>query len=206
MLYVGLTGNIGSGKTEVANRLQALGATVIDADVLAREVVEPGTPGLHGIVERWGHEVLQADGTLDRQALRRRVFGHPQELAALNAIVHPAVEARRHACVAEAEERGDPVVVYVVPLLFENDLAGDFDKVIFVDAPAETRLDRLVQHRGLPRDEAARIMAAQMSPDQKRPHADFVIPNRGSLQELHQQVDLVWERLTAQNTPPSLAI
>src|SRR5919199_6747659 len=132
MLLVGLTGNIASGKSTVARMLAERGATVIDADVLARRAVEAGTPAYAKVVERWGREVLAADGRLDRAALRGIVFSNPAELEQLNAIVHPEVERMREELVAAARARGDGVVVCDIPLLFERELAGRFDCVVLV--------------------------------------------------------------------------
>lgn len=206
MLYVGLTGNIASGKTEVTRILAEHGATIVDADELAREAVAPGTPAFQRIVARWGSNVIAGDGTLDRGALRRIVFADRGELDALNAIVHPEVEAMRDARVAKARRRGDPVVVYAVPLLFERNLADEFDRIILVDAPRGVRLHRIVQQRGLPVEEAMRMISSQMPAELKRARADIVIENTGALEELRRQVDALWEQLTARDGHPSLAV
>src|SRR5919199_5254234 len=144
MLLVGLTGNIASGKSTVARMLAERGATVIDADVLARRAVEAGTPAYAKVVERWGRKVLAADGGLDRAALRGIVFSNPAELEELNAIVHPEVERMRDRLVAEARARGDRVVICDIPLLFERGIADEFDRIVLVDAPRPLRLERLV--------------------------------------------------------------
>src|SRR5688500_83959 len=143
MLLVGLTGNIAGGKTEVSRMLGELGATIIDSDVLAREVVAPGSPALAAIAANWGNSVIAADGSLDRDALRNSVFQDPDELQELNEIVHPEIESRRDAAIGEARERGDSVVVCVVPLLFEKHMVDDFDKLVLVDAPRPIRFERL---------------------------------------------------------------
>jgi dephospho-CoA kinase len=195
MLLVGLTGNIASGKSTVARLLVEHGATLIDADVLAREAVRAGSPGYDAIVERWGSAVLQPDGALDRGALRRRVFDRPDELHELNAIVHPEVESKRAHLVAEALRRGDRVVVCDIPLLFENNLVDAFDRVILVDAPRPVRLERLVRDRDLRETEAMAMIAQQMPADLKRARADFVIDNDGTRQALAQRVDEVWHAL-----------
>jgi dephospho-CoA kinase len=198
MLLVALTGNIASGKSTVARLLVEHGATLIDADVLARDAVRNGSPGYDAIVERWGNAVLQPDGALDRGALRRRVFDRPDELHELNAIVHPEVERKRADLVAEARARGDRVVVCDIPLLFENNLADDFDRIILVDAPRPIRLERLVRDRGLRETEAMAMIAQQMPADLKRARADFVIDNDATRQTLAKRVDEVWHALIDQ--------
>ena len=197
MLLVGLTGNIASGKSTAGRRLAELGATLIDADLLAREAVAPGEPALAAIVARWGRGVLAPDGSLDRASLRARVFSDATELEALNAIVHPQVGRRRDRLVAAARARGDRIVVCDVPLLFERRLAGDFDRIVLVDAPRDLRLDRLVQERGLAADEAMRMIAAQMPAELKRARADVVLDNSGSLADLRAKVDALWATLSA---------
>ena len=195
MIVVGLTGNIASGKSTVAALLAAHGATVIDADVLARRVVEPGTPALAAIADRWGTGMLAPDGTLDRSALRRVVFQSGAELEALNAIVHPEIERLRRAAVDAAREHGDRVVVCDLPLLFEKDLAPLFDRVVLVDAPRPLRLDRLVADRALDEAEAMRMIASQMPAELKRARADYVIENAGTRAELARRVDALWDVL-----------
>lgn len=179
MLKVGLTGGIGSGKSEVARRLAERGAIVIDADKIAREVVEPGTPGLAEIVQAFGDEVLRPDGTLDRARLGSIVFADPEKLKILNGIVHPKVGAR----MAELEQAAPPdaVVVYDVPLLAENGLAPLYDLVIVVDAADETRIKRLTTLRGMPEQDARARIAAQASREERLKIADIVIENEGSL-------------------------
>ncbi|MDQ2890362.1 MAG: dephospho-CoA kinase [Gemmatimonadota bacterium] len=205
MLYVGLTGNIASGKSEVSSRLTELGATIVDADELARQAVAVGSPGLQKVVERWGPEILAPDGSLDREALRHTVFADKTQLDDLNAIVHPGVTRLRRRIIAEARQRGDAVLVYVVPLLFERRLASEFDRIILVDAPRDTRFDRLVLRRRLSPEDAGNMIAAQMAAELKRARADFVIENDGSLERLREQVDAVWARLTEVNARSSLA-
>lgn len=205
-LLVGLTGNIASGKSVVARRLRALGATVIDADDLARQAVQAGTPALRRIAERWGAEVLSADGLLDRAALRRRVFHDHAELEELNQIVHPAVTRLREEQVAQARARGERVIVCDLPLLFERRLADEFDRIVLVDAPRPLRLERLVRERGLHETEALDMITAQMPAELKRARADFVIDNTGSLEALDRRVTEVWAELTreAETLAPSL--
>lgn len=197
MLLIGLTGNIAAGKSTVARLLAARGATLVDADLLAREAVRPGTPALAAIVERWGPGMLAPDGVLDRPSLRARVFGDPAELEALNAIVHPEVARLRDAALAAARARGDRLVVCDVPLLFERDLAGEFDVVVLVDAPRDLRLERLVHDRGLREPEAMAMIAAQMPAELKRARADHVIENFGTRAALEAQVAALWQLLTA---------
>ena len=196
MLLVALTGNIASGKSSVARLLVARGATLIDADVLARLAVRVGTPGYEAIVKRWGTSVLSADGVLDRGALRHIVFEQPEELRALNAIVHPEVERMRAGLLSEARARGDRVVVCDIPLLFEANLTGGFDRIVLVDAPRSVRLERLVRDRGLRETEAMAMIAQQMPADLKRARADFVIDNDSTRVALEQRVDEVWRALS----------
>ena len=195
MLLVGLTGNIASGKSTVAQMLSERGATIIDADVLARRAVEPGTPGYRSIVDRWGDAVLTADGQLDRAALRGIVFSNPDALEQLNAIVHPEVERMRDRFVREALDRGDRIVVADIPLLFERHLGENFDRIILVDAPRPLRLERLVKNRGLREAEAVDMITAQMPAELKRARADIVIDNDGTLAQLEQQVAAAWATL-----------
>lgn len=197
MLLVGLTGNIAAGKSTVARRLTTLGATLVDADQLAREAVRPSTPALAAIVGRWGQAVLTPDGHLDRATLRALVFEHPDELQALNAIVHPEVARLRDAALGDARAAGARVVVCDVPLLFEHDLAGDYDVVVLVDAPRDLRLERLVHDRGLREPEAMAMIAAQMPAELKRARADFVLENSGTREALEAQVDALWHTLEA---------
>jgi dephospho-CoA kinase len=192
MLRIGLTGGIGSGKSTVAARFAELGAVVIDADQIAREVVQPGTPGLARVVERFGGGVLRPDGSLDRPALARLVFDDPAALADLNAIVHPLVAEWSASLMASAG--ADAVVVYDVPLLTENDLAGNFDAVVVVEAPLSDRLARLAA-RGLPEEEARARIARQASDEQRRTVATVLLDNSGSRDELARQVDAAWRRL-----------
>jgi len=193
VIQIGLTGGIGSGKSTVAGRLSELGAIVIDADAIAREVVEPGTPGLLQVVVRFGDEILAADGTLNRAKLGSIVFADPEALADLNAIVHPLVGARTAELMTRAAD--DDVVVYDVPLLVENKLQDGFDAVLVVEAPLEARLKRLVG-RGLAEDDARSRIAAQATDEQRREVATVVLDNAGSVAELLEQVDDAYRRLT----------
>ncbi|MFE2379343.1 dephospho-CoA kinase [Streptomyces sp. NPDC059398] len=195
MLKVGLTGGIGAGKSEVSRLLVSYGAVLIDADRIAREVVEPGTPGLAAVVEAFGTSVLASDGTLDRPALGTIVFADPERLATLNSIVHPLVGAR--SAELEGLAQADSVVIHDVPLLTENGLAPLYDLVVVVDASPQTQLDRLVGLRGMQESEARARMAAQATREQRREIADLVIDNDGPLDGLEPQVRSVWEQLTA---------
>ncbi|MFD4633387.1 dephospho-CoA kinase [Streptomyces sp. NPDC058284] len=193
MLKVGLTGGIGVGKSEVSRRFAASGAVLIDADKIAREVVEPGTPGLAAVVAAFGPEILAPDGSLDRPKLGAVVFADPEKLAALNAIVHPLVGARS----AELEQAAakDAVVVHDVPLLTENGLAPLYDVVVVVDADPATQLDRLVRLRGMSEDDARARMAAQATREERLEIADIVIDNDGPLEGLAERVAEVWAEL-----------
>lgn len=196
MLSVGLTGGIGSGKSEVTRRLARHGAVVIDSDVLAREVVEPGTPGLAAVAAEFGAGVLATDGSLDRAKLAAIVFADPHRLAALNAIVHPLVRARS-ASLAESAAAGSDsaIVVHDVPLLVEAGLAGNFDLVVVVDVPESVQLDRLVRVRGMAESDAKARIAAQASRERRLAVADYVLDNSGDLDALDAAVDQLWEWL-----------
>ena len=195
MLLVGLTGNIGSGKSTAARYLADHGATIIDSDVLARQVVEAGTPAYHAIVKHWGEHVLGPDGQLDRAVLRRTVFSQPDQLEVLNRIVHPEIERLRDQRIAEARARGDRIVVCDVPLLFEKRLADQFDKIVLVDAPRPMRLERLVRDRGLRETEAMEMIAAQMPAELKRARADIVVENDTSPSAFAERMEEVWSAL-----------
>ena len=190
VITVGLTGGIGSGKSEVARLLAARGAVVVDADALAREALEPGTPGLAAVVAEFGEDVLADDGSLDRARLGQLVFADKDRLAALEAIVHPYVGRRSAELIAAAGP--DDVVVYDVPLLVEKHLEAVYDLVVVVDAPDDVRLHRLVDLRGMPERDARARMAAQASRDERLAAADVVVPNGGDLAELEAEVDRVW--------------
>ncbi|MFC9848082.1 dephospho-CoA kinase [Streptomyces sp. NPDC060223] len=193
MLKVGLTGGIGAGKSEVSRLLVEQGAVLIDADRIAREVVEPGTPGLAAVVEAFGEDVLAPDGSLDRPKLGSIVFADPEKLAVLNSIVHPLVGARSRDLETAASE--DAVVVHDVPLLAENGLAALYDLVIVVDASPSTQLDRLIRLRGMPEADARARMAAQATRDKRLEIADVVIDNDVPLQDLERRVREVWADL-----------
>jgi len=177
------------------------GATLIDADVLAREAVRPETQALKDIVKRWGKDVLKKDGSLDRTALRQIVFADQNELDALNRIVHPGVTRLRDREIARAKERGDQIVVCVIPLLFERNLVEEYDAIVLVDAPRPLRLERLVATRGLEETDAMNMIASQMPAELKRARADYVIENNGSLDDLERDVDALWSSLQRDASP-----
>ncbi len=193
MLRVGLTGGIGAGKSEVSKRLAAQGAVVIDADLIAREVVAPGTDGLAEIVAAFGPGILTPDGALDRVRLGDIVFADPDKLAQLNAIVHPRVGMRMR----ELEDSARPgaVVVHDVPLIAENGLAGAYDLVVVVDVQPRVQLDRLVRQRGMSREQAEARLAAQASREERLAIATIVVDNSGSLAELDRQAGELWAEL-----------
>ncbi|NEK58506.1 dephospho-CoA kinase [Geodermatophilus sabuli] len=194
MLRIGLTGGIGSGKSTVAGLLAARGAHVVDADRIAREVLEPGTPGLAAVVEAFGAGVLTPEGTLDRPALAAIVFADPAARARLDGIVHPLVRARAAELVAEAPQ--DAVVVQDVPLLVETGQSARYDLVLVVEADLDTRLARLAQ-RGVAEDDARARIAAQATDEQRRAVADVVLDNSGPLTGLETQVDRFWTERVA---------
>ena len=198
MLRVGLTGGIGSGKSTVSELLAAHGAVVIDYDVLAREAVEPGSPGLEAIAERFGPRVIAPDGTLDRPALAAIVFADPGALADLNAITHPAIW--RLAAAREAEAGPDAIVVHDNPLLVEMGAAERCDVVIVVDVPEEVQVARVVSSRGMSETEAKARIAAQASREQRTGAADLVIDNTGPLDELALIVGGPWDELVSRAT------
>jgi len=194
VLRIGLTGGIGSGKSEVSRLLAEHGAVVIDADVLAREVVEPGTPGLAEVVEAFGAGVLADDGSLDRAALGARVFGDDAARRRLEAIIHPRVRARA----AEIEAAADPgaIVVHDIPLLVETGQGDAFDGVIVVDVPVEVQIERLVSEREMSANEAQGRISAQASRQQRAGAADWIVDNTGSLADLRSAVARVWKELS----------
>jgi dephospho-CoA kinase len=194
VLSVGLTGGIGSGKSEVSRRLAALGAIIVDADAIAREVVEPGTPGLAAVVAEFGDDVLRADGSLDREKLGSIVFADEAALRRLNAIVHPLVGRRTRELVEDAP--AGAIVVHDVPLLAENDLAAMYDIVVVVDAPVEEQIRRLTTLRGMTEEAARARIAAQATRERRRAIADRVIDNSGTIESLAAQVDDLWSELT----------
>jgi dephospho-CoA kinase len=193
VLRVGLTGGIGAGKSEVSRRLAAQGAAVIDADLIAREVVAPETDGLAAVVEAFGPGVLSPDGSLDRVKVGDIVFADQEKLAILNSIVHPRVGARMREL--EAAATPGSVVIHDVPLIAENGLASAFDLVVVVDVPPRIQLDRLVRLRGMTRAQAHARIAAQASREQRLAIADIVVDNSASLAELDRQTGELWSEL-----------
>lgn len=193
MVRVGLTGGIASGKTAVSDLLAARGAVIIDADLLAREVVRPGTPGLAAVVERFSAEVLAADGSLDRAALGEIVFSDAAARRDLEAIIHPAVRAR--AAEIEAAAPADAVVVQVIPLLVETGQASHFDLCVVVDVDTPTQLDRLCGRNATTTEDAEARIAAQVGREERLAAADVVIDNNGPRPALDIQVDELWIRL-----------
>ncbi len=197
MLRVALTGGIASGKSLVAAELAARGAVIIDADVLAREVVEPGTPALAAIIDKFGPQIMR-DGELDRSQLGAIVFADPDARRDLERIVHPAVRARA----AELERAADPdaVVVHVIPLLVETGQQEDFDVVVSVDVDHETQIQRLIARNGFSRAEAAARVDAQADSEERRTAADVVVDNHGNLEDLREQIAALWDVLTSAAT------
>ncbi|WP_457971482.1 dephospho-CoA kinase [Arthrobacter sp. D1-17] len=191
MLKIGLTGGIASGKSMVAARLKDLGAVLVDADAIAREVVEPGTPGLAAVVRAFGEDLLDSSGWLDRARLGGIVFQDPERRAELNAIVHPLVRQRAAAVISAAP--ADAVVVQDIPLLVETGQQSAFHLVVVVDAASEVRVQRMVRHRGMTEEEARSRMAAQASRDVRLAAADVVLDNSGSPEDLQLAVDRLWE-------------
>lgn len=194
MITIGLTGGIGSGKSTVSSRLAELGAFIVDADLVAREIVEPGQPALAELAEAFDG-VLNPDGTLNRAELARQAFATPEATKKLNAITHPRIRARTEELFKQGRESGAEVLVYDMPLLIENGEVNKVDHVLVVDAPDELRIERLVQHRGLDEDDARRRIASQIDRETRLSAADTVLDNSGSLEDLLAQVDGFWDGL-----------
>jgi dephospho-CoA kinase len=192
---VALTGNIASGKSTVAAHWRERGVPVVSADDLARDAVRPGSSGLDEVVELFGPGVLRVDGSLDRPALRDRIFRDDAARRRLEEILHPRIERMREAWLAARRAEGEPLAVAEVPLLFEAGMEDRFEVVVFVDAPEEERLRRLVEDREIEAAEAERIIAAQMNPAEKRKRADFVLPNDSTPEALRAGADALLERL-----------
>ena len=197
MLVVALTGNIASGKSTVARRFAELGATLLDADAAAHAATAPGTPAVAAIAARFGAHLVAPDGTLDRAALGRLVFGDAAARRALEAIVHPAVGAERVRALAAARAAGAAIVVCDIPLVFEARLAPEFARIVLVDAPAAVRQARLERDRGMAPADAAHRIAAQLPAHLKRPRCDLVIENDGDRDALARRTDAAWARLVA---------
>lgn len=200
MLNVGLTGGIGSGKSTVSRLLASYGAVVVDADLIAREVVEPGTPGLAAVVEAFGPSVVSG-GVLDREALGKLVFGDDALRAVLSGILHPLIGARSAELQAAAEASGAAVLVHDVPLLVENGLEPLYDAVVVVDVPVEVQLDRLVRLRGMSPDDARARIAAQAPREKRLASATHVLDNAGPIADLERQVEALWSELTLHPPP-----
>jgi len=196
VLNVGLTGGIGAGKSEVTKRFAALGATVIDADALAREVVAIGTPGLDAVIAEFGEEMRGDDGGLDRDKMAALVFNDDEARQRLNGIVHPLVGERVFELLAQAE-RDDPdgILLNDVPLIVEAGVAERYEVIVVVDAPEDVQLDRLLNIRGMSEADARARMGKQASREDRRAIADYVIDNSGDLADLQRQVDEVWAAL-----------
>ncbi len=193
MLQVALTGNAASGKSSVAKFFREWGAVVIDADAIVHDLQRPGTAVFQAIHKRFGDEVVNANGTLNRPVLRRRILADAHERRALERIVHPAVEAERRRLLAE--HAGAEVIVSQIPLLFEAADPEAFDTIVLVDAPASVRRDRLIRLRGLTPADADALIGAQLPADAKRQRSEFVIENEGSLPELRKSAEKVWREL-----------
>lgn len=194
-LRVGLTGNIASGKSAVAEVWRRLGAAVISADELARRAVEPGTPALESIAREFGARALDADGRLDRDYVRDVVFRVPAARRRLESIIHPEVARLRRIEEDAARRDGARIIVNEIPLLFERGMEREFDAVVLVDSPEETRVRRLVHVRGLDEAEARRMVAAQMPASRKRAAADLVIENDGTIGDLERRAEAAWREL-----------
>lgn len=195
MLRVGLTGNAAAGKSTVLALLRRWGVAVIDADELAREAVKPGTPALRAIFERFGRDLELADGTLDRAQLRRRVIADDEQRAALNAIVHPEVARLRMEREAAARQRGEPLCIADIPLLFEVLDPASFDVIVLVDAPVHVRRARLIADRGYTPAEADDLIGAQLRSRLKRERSHLIIDNDGTREALEQKTRDAWEEL-----------
>lgn len=189
MYIVGLTGNVAAGKSAVARIWRESGVPVVSADELAREAVAPGSSGLEAVIAEFGSHLVQDDGTLDRPALRSRVFGDPEARRKLEEILHPRIQDLRDEWLDAQEGNGEPLVVAEIPLLFEVAAQGEVDGVVLVDAPEPLRLERMMAHRGLTREESLQIMAAQMDPRAKRRQADWILENDGSLELLRTRAE-----------------
>ncbi len=196
MPLLALTGGIAAGKSTISRMLQEHGALIVDADAIVREVQAPGSPVLDEIAAQFGREMLDAEGALDRAALGTRVFGDPEALGRLNAIVHPAVQRRAMERIQDALASGpDTVVIYDIPLLLEKRDSDPWSLVVVAEAPAEVRTQRLVTQRGMSAADAAARVGSQISDAQRRAIADVVIDTTGTMADTQRQVDELWERV-----------
>ena len=202
MLSVALTGNIASGKSAVLQLFRQWGAAITDADAIVRDLQRKGTPVFHAIVQRFGRDVVESDGELDRSALRTIVFGDEGARRDLERIVHPAVRERTTALAAEARAAGAEVMVHDIPLLFESANPASFDRIVLVHAPEPVRRERLVRLRGLDPALADRFIGAQIPSEDKRARSDYVIVNDGSLADLEKRSREVWHQLQRQARSP----
>jgi dephospho-CoA kinase len=195
-LCLGVTGGIASGKTAVANMLQERGAALIDLDLIARQVVEPGTPGLREIIDYFGNEILQEDGALDRKKLSKIVFHDVDKRKRLEAATHPFIFEQLLREVNEITDKDrEAIIEVVVPLLIEKNAQSLFDRVIVVYIPWELQIERLIKRDGISKQEAANMLKAQLPIDEKLAHADFVVNNEGSIEETREQVEEIWQAL-----------
>lgn len=197
MKLIGLTGGIGSGKSTVAQLLVRHGWELVDADQIARDIVEPGQPALTELAQAFGEDILQEDGSLDRGLLASRAFSSREKTAVLNSITHPRINEETQARFDAARQAGADFVVYDMPLLVDKGLHKDMDATIVVDVDAEERVRRLVAYRGLDEEDARRRIAAQIPDDVRRAAADFIIDNNGPREALDEQVEGVVEKLRA---------
>ena len=195
MRVIGLTGTVAAGKSAVARLFAGWGATVIDADAIVRELQQPGEAVYDAIVRRFGSSVLHRDGAIDRARLRTLILGDADARRELETIIHPAVEARRRELVAAARKRGDRIVIAEIPLLFEATDPSAYDGIIVVDAPVDERRRRIMTDRGLSAEAADALMRAQWSGERKRKHADWIIDNDGSREQLEERASQLWREL-----------
>ncbi|MBZ8177177.1 dephospho-CoA kinase [Corynebacterium poyangense] len=200
MLKIGLTGGIGSGKSTMAALLSQHGLRVIDADAIAREIVEPGQPALTELVEHFGSEIIQSDGQLDRARLAQLAFSSPEETEVLNRITHPRIAQETQRRFDEAERDGETAIIYDMPLLVENGHYHDMDLNVVVEVDREERIRRLTTSRGLAKDDVKRRIAAQATDGERRAVADVIIDNNGSVEDLRPQIKKLLNRIASYST------